>query len=514
MGKRFDDLTTNMVRRLQAVYNASSLLSRASLLQTGLDPQGRNLDRECGYPEHNISVFTYRELYDREGVATRVVNVYPDECWSVYPVLYEDYGDRVTRFERKWKALLDNPETNPWHFLHRVDELSGIGHYGLLMLGLSDGKALDRPVTGVGRDGKPDGSEKDLDLLYLRAFSEDLVQVVDFEQDPTNPRFGRPTMYQVLLADPRDVTGSQAVVSVSPMSWTRIHWTRVVHVADNRKSSEVYGTPRMRPVVNRLFDVRKIAGGSGEMFWRGAFPGYSFETYPEFTSVAELDEDSVRQQFDDYANGLKRYLATTGMSVKSLAPQVSDPSNHLANQVMLICATIGVPVPIFLGSEQGHLASMQNTEAWNRRLSRRQNQYVWPMLIQPFVNRLIACGVLPQPKSYGATWNDLNSLSDKDKSTIALKKAQAVLQYVTSGSFAVVPPKRFLTEILGLTKDEAEAWIAEAGGESQVLKNLKDMLSAEAGNTAATTGTNPDKAKGAGGARNGLGPKKRKKGTP
>lgn len=71
------------------------LMSRAALInQQMLDPCGRNLDKECGYPD-NLAAPEYYYLYERVGVANRVVGVYPSESWSVYPELYEvDEEDR------------------------------------------------------------------------------------------------------------------------------------------------------------------------------------------------------------------------------------------------------------------------------------------------------------------------------------------------------------------------------------------------------------------------------------
>lgn len=463
--RRWDAAITNLKRTVnrQRAAVRNLLLERSALSGRSMDPEGRNLDAECGYPTEP-AVQDYKDYYDREGIATRVVNVFPEESWSIYPELYETEDRRRTAFERRWDALTD--ELDPWHYLHRVDELSGIGHYGILVLGLDDGGDFDTPVPGIGPDGLPDKKSGKVDfssrkLLYLQTFSEDLVQINEFEEDPRNPRFGQPVSYTVTVSDPQrakqdDESDSEAGTKRKVRTFD-VHWTRVIHVADNRKTSEVFGVPRMQSVFNRLYDLRKILGGSGEMFWRGAFPGYSFESFPEVTDDSLLDEDSIREQFDDYASGLRRYLALTGMTAKSLAPQVADPTQHVTQQIMAICASKGVPYSTFMGAEAGHLAGIKDASAWNRRLGFRQRMYVTPKIIRPFARRLVLAGVLPEPEKIYVSWKDLNALSDLEKADVALKRSQAAMQYVSGGVETLIPPEQYLSLVLGLSEAEVTA---------------------------------------------------------
>ena len=60
-------------RLTQLVNNASTL--RSTITQRLLDPR-RNLDKECGYPSASeLTPQFYRDLYDREGIAARTVEV-------------------------------------------------------------------------------------------------------------------------------------------------------------------------------------------------------------------------------------------------------------------------------------------------------------------------------------------------------------------------------------------------------------------------------------------------------
>jgi hypothetical protein len=50
-----------------------------------------------------------------------------------------------------------------------------------------------------------------------------------------------------------------------------VYWSRILHVADNRKTSEIFGIPRLQVVYNNVIEVKKISGSSGEMFYKGAY---------------------------------------------------------------------------------------------------------------------------------------------------------------------------------------------------------------------------------------------------
>ena len=467
------------------------VMSRSQLINRLMDPR-RNIDDECGYPPDitSIGIDQYRDLYDREPVANRVVQLLPRECWQVQPLVYEDEdSQKPTEFEDAWDALgrglrgeqcwyQDEAGSPVWEHLRRADVLSGIGHYGVLLLGFDDGKALDQPVDGVsqtaeanfgtlqGTDAQYAGirlgpaefpsdkpSTQKRKLLFLRAYDESLVQITQYEADLRSPRFGMPVFYLLTINDPRE---QQSGIGL-PVARVKVHWTRLIHLADNLNSSEVMGTPRMRPVLNRLLDLRKVYGASAEGFWKSCFTGLSLETHPELGGDAIIDQLGMKSMMENYQNGLQRYLTLVGMSAKSLAPSVVDPASQISTQIEAICIQLGCPVRVFKGSERGELASSQDDASWNDRLRERQNNYITPRVIVPFIDRLISAGVLPEPQGYSVEWPDLDSLGDADKAAIGLQRTQALVAYVTGGVENLITPEDYLTRVMGLDEEEAEA---------------------------------------------------------
>jgi hypothetical protein len=501
-GPEFDKLPDGVKRQLMGMA-ANAMMSRAQLVQSMSSHADRDIDAECGYPPGPIGAQYYQELYDRGDIPARVVELYPHECWQVSPSVYEtEEPDNETPFETAWDELGQSLRAEDswhsgemgsvvWEYLHRVDVLSGIGQYAVVLLGLDDGAPLDEPAPlrkagGNGAEGKGGTPRK---LIYARVFPETLAKVTQLEQDYTSPRFGHPTEYEITFIDPGGQgvgapEGKAGQGAPGPGLTTRmVHWSRVVHVADNRRENEVFGVPRMQQVVNRLLDLRKVYGGSGEMYYKGAFPGYSIETWPQLGWDVDIDEEKTKDMMWRWQNGLQRWIQLTGQSIKGLSPQVVDPSGQIEKQLEAICIKLGCPVRIFKGSERGELASSQDDTAWNDRLKHRQGGYLTPRLIVPFVDRLIALGVLPPPEQYFVWWPDLTSKSDSEKAAIAAQRTTAVVQYVGASANniqATLAPVDFWTRIMGFDDEEAQAIVDNGEEEKKRLEEEAKKAQAEA----------------------------------
>jgi uncharacterized protein len=487
-------------------------MTRATFMRRALDGK-RDLDTECGYPDV-ITTSMYKVMFDRNDIAARVVEVFPDESWKVDPEIYEDENeDTETTFEAAVKTLVR--DLNVYSYLHRGDILSGIGEFGVILLGFDDGKNLSEPVDGVdaeriifepeikkpvSQQQKEDGTERrppfrggdpqeppdDSDaeatevpeakrkLLYMRVFDQSFVTVSKYETDQNNPRHGRPVLYQVTMGD--------VTKGFTETTNTDVHWTRIIHLADNCEGNEVYGKPRMKSVFNRLLDVRKLLGGSAEMFWKGAFPGYSFEVNPDIASEVVFDDkvkQELRGEFANFSNGLERFMATKGVAVKSLSPQVSEPTAHLDAQINAICVKLTVPRRVFEGSERGELASSQDSESWDKRMERRQDKYNGPCIVRPFYDRLIMAGVLPMPENpagYKCWWPPLSKPSDTEQAEVAAKITEALAKYVAGGVATLVPPLEYMTNVLKMKLEVAQAILKAADTQIEETQDETDSI--------------------------------------
>lgn len=490
----------------QLIHNLTTI--RRDLFNFLADPR-RDLRDACGHPKGSIPVEMFQETFDRNGVGKRVVEVYPEETWQVVPEIYETEQESVlTPFEEAWNGLAQSMSSEPdhlrsdsdgsviWEYLSRIDVQSGIGRYGILLLGLNDGRPLFKPVKGVTeknskpgmlpeQEGTLDGEKRPIvlneedvpiysltvnqeetegrQLIYLRTFPESQVTISSYETNFSSPRYGKPTEYLITETIYEEGDRLEHSGTHNAAMSKRVHWSRVIHIADNlNSSSEVYGSPRMELVIDRLLDLQKLYGGSGEMYWRGAFPGLSFESTTPPGGV-EFDVQSLKDMYEDYSNDLQRAFYLLGMTVKSLAPQVVAANEQISAMLEAICIALGVPMRIFMGSERGELASSQDAKAWNRRVKKRQKRHVTPRIIRPFVNRLIYLGVLPVPeKGYQVEWPELASLSELESAEVASQIAEAMGKYITYGLKVIMPPIYFLTTIMGFDVEEVQQWLQEA----------------------------------------------------
>ena len=122
------------------VFN--SYLSGRAAMAAELDPsrsRAITIDAECKYPE-NLSIQDFRYMWLRNGVAQRVVSVFSEECGSRDPEVYQKEGATETDWDIKLDEI--NDEFQLWSMLEELDVMSGIGCFGIMLLGLNDGNCL------------------------------------------------------------------------------------------------------------------------------------------------------------------------------------------------------------------------------------------------------------------------------------------------------------------------------------------------------------------------------------
>ena len=420
-----------------AIYTA--LLSRAQLAaKLGYQYDGnRDVYEALGYPKQ-LYYTDYFAKYERHDIAKAVVKRPITAAWRGQVRIEQAGVDNETSFEKMWKKLWISLGLKS-RFI-RLDKLSTLGEYGVLLLGLDDmsnGSDWRRPVKSGTRE-----------LLYVRPLSQQAATISTIEKDRSNPRYGLPETYNIALANADGSSGPTLSV----------HHSRVIHVPGELLESETYGEPALKCIFNRLIDLERIVGGSGEMFWRGARPGYQGEVDKDFT-VTDTMRQLLEAQLDEFENNLRRFMINEGISLKALETQVADPRNHVLVQLQMISAETGIPIRILIGSERGELASTEDKTTWLELVQTRQEDYMEMQILRPFIERCIDYGVLPKPgrRDYQIIWPDLFSPSEKERAEIGKIRASALQSYLNNPKAPlVVPPEIFYEFMLGLTNEELE----------------------------------------------------------
>lgn len=438
-------------RMLLSLLNTVRTQDSRALLSSWLSRE-LDINYECRWPT-TITTADYKDMFERFSVAARVVSIWPEECWIQPPDIYENEDAKTeTAFEQVWNDLVKTKYI--LSYLERVDILSRIGRYGGLLFGLSDlqeNEKMSKPVEGV--QINPDTGliegPRNLKLLYLKVFQEADLEITLRESNVSSPRYGMPIMYSVTMENP---DGSTKV--------DKVHWTRMLHVVDNRLSSDILGEPAMKPVWNELLDLRKTKGAAAEGYWKAALSGFVWGLDKNLvdpnTTITSAQKEDFMDELDKMHNSLQHDIISLGLEPKDVAPKLIDPTPYTKMLIELICIKLRVPVSIFMGREEGQLAADENRTAWLERVKGRQDNYLTPMLIRPCVQQLQAYGVLPETQEFKTDWPDRNSPTEKDIAETAVNTTRAMSLYVSGGVNQLIGEKEYLGQVFKKTPDEIE----------------------------------------------------------
>lgn len=389
---------------------ASALFSRtdlASVLGTTFAGRRKMYDA-LGYLTV-IKPQDYRTRYDRGGVAKRIVDAFPNSTWrGGGEVVENDDPENQTPFEEAFHEL--NQRLNIWSTFLKADILAGLGRFSIILLGAPGN--YETPLEKL----KPE------ELKYLAVKSERDVKIESFNTQQFDERFGHPEFYSI---NSPSVAGSATAAGTSnALSARKVHWTRVIHVAEGLLDDPVYGTPRLQAVWNYLDDLDKIVGGGSEASWKRIDGGKQFDLDASMPMPSSDDLAALRENLDKYTNGLERNLTTRGVKINDLGSNVSMFGPNGDFVISLISATTGIPQRILMGSERGELASSTDQTNYDDRVEDRRNEFASTQIVRPFVDRLVMLGVLPEPEQYNARWPEVDNLDEMGRMELALKAAE------------------------------------------------------------------------------------------
>jgi hypothetical protein len=402
------------IPRPSPTANARSVLSdRLALGGYGTSHNGaRDYFEVLGYPRQ-LSINDYLIKFERDPLGGRIVEFPPDETWRDTPTV-KDGRDKDalddTDFANAWSGFAERMRV--YHYCQRVDTLCGIGRFAILLIGVAGGESLETEVTRV----------TSLDqILYLRPYGEQSVEVAEYEVDTQSPRFGLPRIYKLMVASP----DGNAIER-------RVHASRVIHVAEGLLENDVYGMPRLQRVYNLLDDILKLVGGSAEASWLLMRKGFVLNIDPD-TELSTESAAAIEEEFEEYEHGLRRFMKTRGVTVSDLGSEVVDPTGPFGVIISLISAATGIPQRILLGSERGELASSQDASNWAGAIASRQLNFAEPTILRPLIDRLLSWGALPAPtaKNYTVIWDALFELNDQERALIGATWADAIQKLST-----------------------------------------------------------------------------------
>ena len=440
---------------MNEMVNRAVLASRIGVQTYGGD---RDIYQALGYP-NSMRFADYAARYSRQDIAKAVIDRPVKASWKGEIDVIENQDEKETSFESDWIKLYEGLKLKS--IFIRADKITGIGRYSVLLLGTSD-------LSKVEDFEKPLIPKKGRTLVYVKPLSEASAKIHTIETDVKNPRYGKPLLYQLSNTDTFTQQGD--LVKTAEVKDILVHYTRVVHLVEDILENEVYGTPRLQVVFNRLIDLEKIVGGDAEMFWRGARPGYTGNVKEDYQMTTEALKD-MQDQIDEFEHNLKRVLVNEGVDFTSLAQQIADPSAHVDVQIQMVSAVTGIPKRILVGSERGELSSAQDKQEWISYVSSRREEQNEPMILRPFIDALIELQLITSPADniYTVVWDKLFSLSDKEKVELGRARAFSLKMYGENPVLQkIMPIELFLQYVLGLSYHDVQKVLAKQEEEADL----------------------------------------------
>jgi len=381
--------------------------------RNGMTYEGaRNMYSVLGYTE-DITAAQYRSRYDRGGIAGRAVDMRPDATWRGEGEVFEVEEEKtVTAFEKAWRAF--NDRLHIWPTFARADKLAAIHKYSVILIGAKDNADKELPK------GKPE------DILFLKPYDDQDMEVDTLDLDVMSPRFGQPVTY-TFKRNTKMISG-QKQIAASDIKALTVHYSRVIHIpSEGFLDDDVYGPPSLERVWNYLDDLDKIVGGGGEASWLRANPVTQLDLDKDVAYQGESDMTAQIEQLKAKSNELRhqltRWIQTRGVKMSQLTGDVSDFKNNAEIIIALIAGSKGIPQRILLGTEAGSLASDQDRNNWNDQIADRRTAYAGPYIVRQFIDRMIAYNYLPKPAQYDIEWPDVRSMTETEKLDAAAKAA-------------------------------------------------------------------------------------------
>jgi hypothetical protein len=457
-----------LVNRLHdLLVNAS--LDRQRFFSEMFDSR-RDVYDECGYPEDNeLTPERYKRLFDRDALGGRVVELMPKECWRQHPWIYETSdSDKQTPFEedlynlseslRSEKSWFRSDDCNALCSVMRdADIMAGISGYSVILIGYDDVK---RPEDLA----NPVDVTSPRKVLFMQAYPESLARIDQLDSDMGTRHFGMPLTYSITLNDPSIPSAGIGM----PISTVKVHWSRCVHIlSDEVGTSKIRRPSSLQQVLNNVLAAQKPYHASAEGYWKSCFQSIVFKTLAQLAGRVKINKEKLASMMEDWEAGLQRWFAVENLDVMPISPAMIDPSPYISAQIDAICIKKEWPRSIFVGTDRADIRTAEDKEFWNGRCQGRNKTYTIPGIVCPVIDRLIAHGVLREPKEYFAKWPDLASTTMQTKSDIALKQTQTLAAYIGGNINQLIAPMDFLTRFLGMDDEEATEVLANAAREAQ-----------------------------------------------
>lgn len=415
-------------------YNAQSLLNTARYVWNrtqallGVSHEGkRDLYDIYGYPQDLGGSAGFLSMYryaTRQGMANRITHGMARSCWRDGFELRSDPEDEESA--QLSDVLQELNRAGLTQRLERADVLNRIGRFSVLLVGVPDGLELREPI------GRARGAGA-LKQLYFQPYAYDSVEVVKWETDPRSSRYGLPVLYTLTRATNRNNEKDN-----SPLTALTVHYSRVVHLAENALDSDVEGAGALEPVFNRILDIDKATGGASEAYFRNARRIITTEIDKEF-AAGLLSDPAQKAAFDEgvqkFTNEWQDHITAAGAKVGQLQSTHYSPLDTVKVALWEISGYTGIPIRILTGEGAGQLAGSEDQLAYNHIVADRQRLvcagWAWRVL-----EVLEAAGLVTLDPTWSVVFPPQQASTEAQQAEVDSKRATTLQAVLTACSTA------------------------------------------------------------------------------
>ncbi|WP_417285056.1 anti-CBASS protein Acb1 family protein [Comamonas sp.] len=421
---------------------------REFLGSLGLDAKRATAWIQYGYSEQ-VSFEMLYAAYERGGAGHGAVHRLLDVCWLKLPRIKQPNSDKKSPWEVKTGKVLRS--IRAWSKFKDLDRRNLVGRYAAVIYRVADSKTLDQPL------------ERATKLVDLIPLSENQIKVTKWHADQDAENYGTPAMFQY-----RQISPPGTETEGRPEKWADVHPSRVQILAEGAVGDFYDGVPLLRAGFNRLVDLDKIAGGSGESFLKNSARTIVFKYEAGATPQAipgpdGVETKSVRAAHEEQARALNRStdaaVVMQGGDATTLQTSISDPTGPWTTAANEFAASVRIPFTVLFGQQTGRLASDEDKSDFANRCSSRQEFELTPML-EEFITRMQAAGLI-EAGDFEIEWPPVNAPTEENKADLLGKMTAAMQQAYQSGLTEPIFDTNELRAVMGFERRKDDGMPAE-----------------------------------------------------
>lgn len=381
----------------------STLRRMQGLLGYGISPDGkRDYNTIFGWGL-DLQYSDYFAMYERNEFASVIVKKVAKACWNELPKIMSGETEILKDEMAQLKKM------GFFRALERADILNRIGNFSVLLIGMPDGQDLDKPV----------GSANDIQGMYFNPYNYDGIEIVSWDTNPESQRFNLPVIYQLQTTNHGEKGKDINVSSVN------VHYSRIVHMAEDALDSSIEGRSSLKPGWNALINTLKVTGGSAEAYFRNARQQLALEADKDARLKKGSDElKTLKDNVEDFNNSWDPVLRLQNMKANHLQIDMISPRESFDINVEGLSGETGIPIRIFTGKGGGQTTGAEDRASWNALVGDRRSSDCDGWLMQG-LGIMAEAGMFNLPDDAEVEWSPQVATSEKEQSEVRKNNSEA-----------------------------------------------------------------------------------------